>query len=212
MNSPVVPVNDYETIRPLIKSGDILLCSGNSVISQMIQKTTHSMWSHVAFILRLDMIDRIMVLECVESIGVRAVTLGNYIKNYNGSDKGYPGQIMIARHQGVKPEQIVSLSRQATSLLGYPYSTQEILRIATRISLNDIGLPLHNMENLPTKEFICSEYAYVCFNSIGVKIPYDPLGFIAPVDFARCDKVKPISFIKVANEHTRTFDRNVVTS
>jgi hypothetical protein len=196
---PTVPIRRYEDIRSQIKSGDILLCSGNSVFSGMIQKTTQSMWSHVAFILRVDAIDRIIILESVESVGVRAVTLGHYVKNYNGSGKGYPGQIMLARHEDVQANQIIHLSRFATGLLGYPYSTEEILKIATRISLHNLGLNLNSPESLPSKAFICSEYAYLCFKSIGIEIDFDALGFISPADFARSTKIKPIAFIEVEN-------------
>ena len=63
---PHLPRKNYHEIRHEIRSGDILLCSGQSLFSTMIQKATNSVWSHVAFILRLDMIDRIMVLESVE--------------------------------------------------------------------------------------------------------------------------------------------------
>ena len=33
-------------------------------------------------------------------------------------------------------------------------------------------------------EFICSEYAALCFEKAGVTIPWDGRGFIAPCDFA----------------------------
>ncbi len=207
---PSVKMKTYSTIRPEIQSGDILLCSGNSAFSNMIQHTTKSMWSHVGFILRLDIIDRIIVLESVESIGVRAVTLGSYVRDYNGTGKGYPGQIMVARHADVKPENIINLSHYATGLLGYPYGTQEILRIMTRISMNNIGLNLTHPDALPTREFICSEFAYVCFKSIGVEVEYDSLGFIAPADFARSPKVKPVNFIHVENEEENYIQPSIV--
>ncbi len=65
-NFPKLRRQDYKKVRPKIHSGDILLCSGSSVFSQMIQKATGSIWSHVAFVIRLDTIGRIMVLESVE--------------------------------------------------------------------------------------------------------------------------------------------------
>lgn len=196
---PNIPIKKYYELRHEIRSGDILLCSGESLFSNMIQNATQSIWSHVAFILRLDAINRIMVLESVESIGVRAVTLSSYIKNYNATGKGYPGQMMLARHQDVKQENIPNLSKHATDLLGYPYGKQEILRIAARIGMNTVGLNLNHTDTPPSHEFICSEYAYVCFKSIGATIDYDERGFIAPADFARCNKVKALSFIQTEN-------------
>lgn len=201
---PNIATAHYHELRDQIKSGDILLCSGNALFSTLIQQATGSAWSHVAFILRLDVIDRVMVLESVESIGVRAVPLSSYIRNYNGSGQGYPGKIMLARHEDVREENIIKLSKTATSLLGYPYDTEEIVRIAARIGMDDIGLKPSGRDPEPRREFICSEYAYTCYKSIGINIAYDPLGFIAPVDFARCAKIQPLYFIQTENRVTRT--------
>ncbi len=197
---PNLPIKHYSDIRQTIKSGDILLCSGSAAFSNMIKQATQSVWSHVAFIIRLDAIDRIMVLESVESIGVRTVPLSNYAFDYNGTGKGYPGRLMFARHSDVAEENIPKLSRTATDLLGFPYNTQEIVRIAARISMNTLGISEPTQDPAPQREFICSEYAHICFQSIGVTIDYNPMGFIAPADFARCARVKPICFIQSETE------------
>ena len=49
----------------------------------MIQAATGSIWSHVGFLMRLDEIDRIMVLESVEPLGFRTVPLRNYLTDYD---------------------------------------------------------------------------------------------------------------------------------
>jgi hypothetical protein len=203
-----VATQPYDALFHTIRSGDILLCAGDSVFSTMIQKATQSIWSHVAFLVRLDAIQKILVLESVESIGVRAVTLSSYVKNYNGTGKPYPGRMLIARHSNVLPENILNLSQHAADLLGYPYDTEEILHIAARISLSNVGMPLNTRDRFATRSFICSEYAYECFRSIGVDIPYDPLGFIAPADFARCPQVAPINFIHT--EYTPSINKIIM--
>lgn len=194
-NFPSVTARFYNDLRNDIKSGDLLLCSGTTPFSRLIQDATKSPWSHVAFVLRLDIIDRIMVLESVESIGVRTVPLSSYVNDYNGTGQGYPGQLLIARHNAMQQKNIINLSKFATNLLGHSYDTNEIIRIASRISLQAIGLNNSTQDSPPQNTFICSEYAYVCFNSVGVKINYDPKGFIAPADFANCPDVKAISFL-----------------
>ncbi|EKD72752.1 MAG: hypothetical protein ACD_45C00597G0002 [uncultured bacterium] len=193
---PNLPSKRYQQLRHEIKSGDILLCSGNATFSNMIKQATKSPWSHVAFILRLDFIDRIIVLESVESIGVRAVPLSSYVFDYNTTGKGYAGRLMLARHRDLKQENIVNLSKIAMDLLGYPYHTEEILRIAARIGMNTIGLNRLAQDVLPQREFICSEYAHICFKSVGITIDYNSLGFIAPADFARCPHVDALSFVQ----------------
>lgn len=191
-NFPNIPLSNYSTIRSQIRSGDILLCSGSAIFSKLIQKATCSVWSHVAFVIWLEAIDRVMVLESVESIGVRTVPLSSYIKNYNGTGKGYPGQLLLARHQQFKSADISHLSKEAVNFLGYPYDTQEILRIAARIGMKAFGLDPQDPDVIKGREFICSEYAYECFHSIGITIPYDPAGFIAPADFAKDPAIEPV--------------------
>ncbi len=198
---PELTLKHYKELRHHIRSGDILLCSGHSTFSTLIQKATGSVWSHVGFILRLDAIDRIMVLESVESIGVRAIPLSNYVRDYNATGVGYPGRILLARHRDVKQENITKLSRQAVDFLGYPYGKEEIIRIAARIGLHSLGFSNQEMNVTPQREFICSEYADACFQSIGVHIDHNPLGFVTPADFARHEKVDLICYIESEIEH-----------
>ncbi len=196
---PTLPTKHYRELRHEVRSGDILLCSGNSVFSRLIQHATGSVWSHVAFILRVDPIDRIMVLESVESIGVRAIPLSNYVSDYNATRKGYPGRIMLARHADVKSANINQLSTAAVDFLGYPYGTDEIVRIAARIGMQTMGMSVHDAL-APQHEFICSEYAHACFKSVGVDIEGDDRGFIAPADFARHPKVSPICYVRTETD------------
>jgi hypothetical protein len=188
---------EYQKARPQIRSGDILLCSGASIFSTLIQKATNSIWSHVAFIIRLDVIDRIMVLESVESIGVRTVPLSSYVQNYNATGKGYPGQILIARHSQFNEDSIRDLSQKAVDLFGYPYDSQEIVRIAARISMKSLGFSKNDPYIQPGKAFICSEYAYDCYRSIGINIYYDPTGFVAPADFAQTPMINTVFPLRV---------------
>lgn len=192
---PAISIDQYDQIRSSINSGDLLLCSGNSMMSEMIKGATQSVWSHVAFVIHLEIIDRIMVLESVESIGVRTVPLSSYVRNYNGSGAGYPGRIMIARHQDFQPQDISNLSQQAVDLLGYPYNTTETLRIAARIGMEAFGFDKSSPEIAPKNEYICSEYVEICYDSVGIDIPYNKDGYITPADFANCPKVNPLFFI-----------------
>jgi hypothetical protein len=194
---PNVTALNYLKLRPGIRSGDILLCSGSSVFSNLIQQVTQSIWSHVAFILRIDAIDRIMVLESVESIGVRAVALSSYVNNYNGSGKPYPGKMLIARHSAFNDEKVPNLSREAVDLLGYPYDKNEIVRIAARISLRSANtLPTINLGQ--DHAFICSEYAAMCFQSVGIEIHKENGGWISPADFAATPEISAINLLAPA--------------
>ena len=199
---PRVKPVDYLRSRDLIKTGDILLCSGNSLISEMIKRATKGIWSHVAFIIKLPELDRLMVLESVESIGVRTVPLSCYINGYGGKTKGYDGHLLIARH--VDAEKKIgnknlygnaTFAKFAIDHLGYPYDNDEIARIIARVIGSKIGFKKGEIKR--DKEYICSEYAYECFRTVGIKIKYNKLGFIAPVDFAKDDKINPLIALKV---------------
>lgn len=180
----------YDEKRYLIESGDILLCSGNSTFSKLIKKFTDSKWSHVGFILHLKSPNRLMVMESVESIGVRTVTLSSYLNNYNGSGKPYDGEIMIARHRKMKDCFIEKLSAKAIDLLGHPYDKDEIIRITARIAtskFNRLSCSVPKGDN----EYICSEYVDECYRSIGINIK-PSCGFITPADFANDENIYPV--------------------
>ena len=100
-NFPTNSVSNYSGYRDQIQNGDLLLCSGSSRFSRMIQRATGSIWSHVGFVMRLDTIDRVMVLESVESQGVRTVPLRKYLEDYDNEGNSYPGGLVIARHAGL---------------------------------------------------------------------------------------------------------------
>jgi hypothetical protein len=163
----------------------------------MIQKWSDSIWSHVAFVMRLPDIDRVMVLESVESIGVRTVPFSHYIKNYKDG-KGYPGKLLVARHNEFptgQPDKLHTLSQFAVDRLGHAYDTQEIARIAARIGFGLFGFKKKRPKW--NQEFICSEYAWACYDSVGVDVEWDDRGFIAPKDFARSGRVHAVAALKV---------------
>lgn len=194
---PKMPEMPYAEARPLIRSGDILFCSGSHILSKMIQKGTQSVWSHVGFILRCDDIDRVMLLESVESAGVRTVPLSHYDHNYKGGGQPYPGRVYIARHREfekrVNYQRLHVMTQFAVDLFGYPYDRDEILRIAARIGMGLFGFSKKDVKR--DREYICSEYAWECFKTVGIRIPYNPKGFIAPADFARDKHMKGIARI-----------------
>jgi Permuted papain-like amidase enzyme, YaeF/YiiX, C92 family len=184
-----IPLLPYDDVRPQIRSGDLLLCSGSRAMSRMIQHSTNSPYSHVAMLWRLENLERILVLESVESIGVRFVPLGHYINDYNHTGMGYPGSVWVARHAAfpVDPPPLTRFAQQAVDLLGTVYDTRELAGIALRIVSHKLGLPLY----APTKNtsLICSEFVQICLESIGIYVPYDARGFIAPADYATCPEV-----------------------
>ena len=198
---PKDPPANYDTFRQQIQTGDILLCSGSGWFSKMIQGSTESIWSHVGFVMRLDSIDRVMVLESVEPLGVRTVPLSKYLNDYDSEGHPYPGGLILARHQDfqakAKAKALARFGQFAVDLFGYPYDKDEIAKIAARIMASHIPFSAKDKKALaPDREYICSEYAYECYKSIGIEIDYDSRGFVAPADFARTQEVSLVAVLQ----------------
>jgi hypothetical protein len=196
---PEVPLCTYAEVRPRIRSGDLLLCAGSSLVSRLIQRATDSVWSHVAMIVRVEAIDRLMVLESVESIGVRCVPLSRYVGDHNGTGRPYAGELVIARHDAferVAPLRVRSMAQFAVDLLSRPYDKHEIVRIAMRIALGDRRA---SDPTLPRDDaYICSEYVWECCRAAGIAIAPDHRGFIAPRDFAVDPNVHALCRLRTA--------------
>lgn len=186
---PKLGAKAYDAVRAELKDGDVLICSGQGLFSAMIQQATGSIWSHVGFILRLDSIDRVMLLESVEPIGVRTVRLSKYLENYGNDGKPYPGRMAVIRNsqfrQLADPDHLRVMAQFAVDQFGYPYDKDEIAKIAARIMASKIPFTDKQMKKIaPDREYICSEYVARCYEQIGLDVQWNRLGFISPADFA----------------------------
>ena len=191
---------DYDQIRDDIRSGDLLFCSGSGFFSRMIQRSRGSIWSHVGLLMRLEAIDRVMVLESLEPQGVRTVPLRKYLVDYDNEGKPYPGAVVIGRHKAVETASKNGLRRLgqfAADLFGYPYDKDEIAKIAARIAGSYVPFTQTERRALRRdREYICSEYVWECYRQLGIHIEYDPRGFIAPSDFASASEVELVAVLK----------------
>jgi len=169
-----LPVLTYSDIRAKLKSGDILFTSGDYLISKAIQKMTGSPWSHVGIVFRLDSIDRVLLLESVEDMGVRFAPLSKYLNDYEDG-KPYKGRAVLARCKDVTSETISGLSTFGIDELTQPYDKDEIAKIMARITLG-IGKKERD------REYICSELVYECFARAGKEFAFNSKGFISPED------------------------------
>jgi hypothetical protein len=185
---PAVPCYPYPEVRHRIQSGDILLCSGSSPWSRLIQRATGSRWSHVGILYWVTAMDRLIVLESVESRGVQIAPVSQYVSNYNETDAPYPGRIFLARHLATTALGAVDWVRFGQFTLDAQlkrYNTRELGAIAFALVFGDRdadGTP--EPDALTAKRYICSEFAAACLQAAGVVIPWNPRGYIAPADFA----------------------------
>jgi hypothetical protein len=167
-----LPVTPYEDVRDALVSGDLLFASGDYLVSKAIQKFTGSPWSHVGIIFRLDSIDRIMLLESVEDIGVRFISLSKYLTDY-GHEKPYRGRVVLARCEGVDAEIISGLAGFGIDESARTYRNDEVAEIVARITLG-IGKKERDTQ------YVSSEFVDECFSHAGKEFEYDVVGFISP--------------------------------
>ena len=185
---PLEPALPYDkALRERLQTGDILLCSGSGVWSELIQQATDSPWSHVALIVRLDAIDRILLFESVETFGVRAVPLSRYLTDYE-QGRPYPGGLAVVRLRTLasmsSAQSLQRMLQFAVDHFGNAYNRQEIVRIAARILGNSLQPPVSRRKAAPLREFICSEYVAACFEQAGIALAGGDRGYVTPADFA----------------------------
>jgi uncharacterized protein YycO len=176
------PIIQYDAIRGTLKTGDLVFCSGNYLFSNLIQRFTKSMWSHVGMVYYDEALGRMLILESEKLYGVRLAPLSKYIKDYHGKNKSYKGLIAIAR---VEPMLSIEKIKQGISFgideLTKPYDDWEILRIALRILFN-------KGRRVNDRKYICSELVQVCYKQMGITFNYRNK-IISPEDIWRDERL-----------------------
>ncbi len=191
----------YEAVRLRIMNGDIVLFSGVEPFSLAIRWATKTPWSHVGLVVRLDAIDRVMLVECVNGAGVHCIALSSLINGSGPHQKPYGGRLLVARHAGfgalANPTSLKEMSEFATDRFGAPYGTGEIIKIILRIIAGRLNRPMPKML-APDDEYICSEYVAACYAKLPIEVPWDKLGFLAPSDFAAVEEIHTVGVIRTA--------------
>jgi len=191
----------YADVRKLVQDGDIFLCQGHDPFSRLIQWSTKSAWSHIAIAFRIESLDRVIVIESVEKIGVRCIGLSEFCSRDSSGASPYPGKIVLARHPAFKAmTKVKPMAKFAFDHLGCRFAAGEIAKIGFRIAEAKFRGEHHKMPKIliPEDEFICSEFVAAAFQAAKVKIPWDGLGFIAPADFADDPKIEAIAQVDVS--------------
>ncbi len=188
-----MPARSLEEITPIIRDGDLLLCSANDPFSRLIGWSTKSPWTHIGFAWRWPEVSRVLALECVQHIGVHAVGMERFISQTSSGTHPFPGKIVLARHDAIAA--LINsqpLIDDAVDLMGSRFSPGEIVKIAIRIAFGRFDR--RTPEPLKADdEFICSEYIDHCFRRVGVTIRWNGRGFISPADIASDDNVHAVA-------------------
>jgi hypothetical protein len=179
-------VKNYQSVRSAIQTGDLLLCSGSYPVSKIIQNVSNSKFSHVALLFHW--MDRIMLLESVESFGVRMVPLSHYFNDYRNSGQPYKGKLYLIRHTQVESLDDIkrnAMLKRGADLTGKFYDIEEILKILASVVIDDL-------ESIPNNKYICSEFIQECYQKAGISFQDDGRGFIYPEHIASDPDVRPL--------------------
>ena len=157
-----LPLSRYDAIRDQLKTGHIFFSSGSYTFSNLIQRLTKSIWSHVAIIYKDDELQRVMVLEAEPKVGIRLIPLSKYLKDYKGTKRPYKGQVVVAKlNFDIEQERMNKAISFGLDELTRPYDNWEIIRVFLRIVFR-IGKRERN------KNYICSELVRDAFSKAGV--------------------------------------------
>lgn len=194
-----MPPIGYLEIRNQLETGDILLFHSTGFPELAIEWGTNSLWCHAAFIWRLEDLNRVLLLESMDKVGVRCMPMSTQVNGNAASPTPYPGKLLVLRHAAfpAKPnmDKVIGMTAFALDRLGFPYSNEEIKEIVWRIAEGLAGHIETDRLN-PKNQFICSEYVAKCYEEMGVKLAPDREGFIAPGDIARDPHVQGLFSLK----------------
>ncbi len=141
-----------------------------------------------ALIWRMDDIDRIMLLESVEVVGVRMLPLSSKMMagpsaNPTTASCSSPVMMTFPQPGGDFATKFRAMTEFAVDRLGCPYNAEEIGMIAATIGAGMAGIEMPAFLNLRTPTS-APEYADICYQTIGTQIARKRPNFIAPADFA----------------------------
>ena len=200
---PAVQVISARDALDEIQPADIMICSGRSADSVIIEHVTDCPWCHVAMFWPMEMsgIKTMMVIEAVGGYGVRMYPIENMMVDFDGTGQAYPGRILVARHRDMAAViadkgQLNCAYNYSTALLGHKYDDGEIARIAARFVRTIFGDNAPVNIDFSRPEYICSVEAAAVLHLIGIQIQPGPLG-ITPKDFALDPNVEPVFEIEV---------------
>lgn len=124
----------YSQIKDDLQTGDLILFSGKYSISKLVEKLEHSMWSHVAMVVRIPEIEYPLLWESSaltnlpdeiykdNITGPKIVNLEERLKTYGSDLKPYIPPVYAVRRLEVErtDEMINSLYTLFTTLHGLP--------------------------------------------------------------------------------------------
>ena len=180
-------LRDYESLEfkefndIQFQDGDLLFCSGNHWISKIIKDGSNSQFSHVGIIYIWH--NTAMLIEAVETDGVRIIPLSQYTRNYENSSMAYDGELYHARMPDLLPLHFNIVLEKALTLINKRFDSDGVAKAISRFYL---GFGRDNDDD----EYFCSELIFESFEAIDILFEKTETGFVYPSHIASADRVQ----------------------
>jgi hypothetical protein len=177
----------YSAMRPYLRTGDIVLCSGNALFSRIVRRVTGSEWSHCGMIIEHEITGELCIWESttptevadietgVPVSGVQLVPLQRRLQSYSG-------HVAVRRLEATRTREMLdALHDFRAEAAGKPFDKDifELLRAA----FDDDGVGLEdNVEDLAA--YFCSELLAEAYQRMGLLPPNPPSNEYTPKDFS----------------------------
>ena len=159
-------LSQYDGLRPLIKTGDLVEFASNGIIGQSIMKVTGKPVSHSALVVRLPYKNtpRRYLIEAIRT-GVEFQLLSDVLQHYDGTAIWY----------GLKPEY-----EDKRDVIG-EWAFNELSQHKS-YDFGGVVAQLWGRVSLDSKRYYCSEIVDAAYIEAGILQP-DPKGARRPGDF-----------------------------
>jgi hypothetical protein len=172
---PVVRNVEYQKIRGLIQTGDILLFRGRRMLSKVIEGISGAPYSHVAFLTKWD--GRIIAMQS-DLRGVEVVPASLLVCQYEGKVEWW--RLSDEKRRGFDSRDFLD---RALTLVGVKYGYLSLLWLGIRMLL---GLSVvRKFSRLRPSTLFCSSFVSYCYmnEDIAISAKAGP-GGTSPADFA----------------------------
>lgn len=172
-----IPVEPYGSVRPLLRTGDVLLAAGEHWISHVISRATRSPMTHAGIVYVMPDEDRVLLLEAVEGAGVRLAPLSRLV--WGTPRQRYRGMLFVLRHR----EQLTRLGLRSASQFGFDRLTARYGYWTLGVILTRILLGLRQTRTeIEDDAWVCSEFAssWLMSAGLGLDAHASDYGFVTP--------------------------------
>jgi hypothetical protein len=176
---------NYQAARDSLRTFDLLLFSGEGIISSVIKTATNSEWSHVAVVLNLEEFDQVLIYESTTLTNVPDLVTGRRVKGVqlvqlSSRLEDYKGDVVIRFLHGERTRRQGELAAHfMREFHGRPYETNQLEMIRAAL---DTGMSQRNQPD--ASSVFCSEMVALLYRRIGVLGGNWPANEFVPGDFA----------------------------